>query len=221
MSRERDQENFAATGIYALTAEAMSKGRSNCEVAAAMLAGGVKFLQYREKEKTAREMYEECLQLRRLTRNAGATFIIDDFVDLALAVDADGVHIGQTDLPAAIVRRLLGPDKTIGLSTHGPADLLAANELAGVIDYVGIGPVFSTQTKKNAAAVGLEYVRYAAANSRLPYVAIGGIKEHNIKAVAEAGAATIAVVSGIVAAVDITAAIGRLNALMQAAALTD
>ena len=221
MSRERDQENFAATGIYALTAEAMSKGRSNCEVAAAMLAGGVKFLQYREKEKTAREMYEECLQLRRLTRTAGATFIIDDFVDLALAVDADGVHIGQTDLPAAIVRRLLGPDKTIGLSTHAPADLLAANELAGVIDYVGIGPVFSTQTKKNAAAVGLEYVRYAAANSRLPYVAIGGIKEHNIKAVVEAGAATIAVVSGIVAAADITAAIGRLNALMQPAALTD
>jgi len=221
LSRERDQENFAVTGIYGLTAETMSRGRSNYEVVAAMLAGGVKFLQYREKAKTAREMYDECLELRRLTQNAGATFLIDDFVDLALAVDADGVHIGQTDLPAAIVRQLLGPDKTIGLSTHGPADLLAANELANVIDYVGVGPVFATQTKKNAAAVGLEYVRYAAGNSRLPYVAIGGIKEHNIGAVAEAGAGTIAVVSGVVGAADIAAAIGRLNALMQPAELTD
>ena len=215
MSRAETMENFKNTEIYAITAEKMSRGRSNAEVVDQMLAAGIRFLQYREKEKSAREMYEECRVLRQMTRSAGAAFIIDDFVDLALAVDADGVHIGQTDLPPAAVRRLVGPAKVIGLSTHNLEQLQAANAMGNLIDYIGVGPVFPTATKATAA-VGLDYVRQAAHSSLLPYVAIGGIKEHNIGAVAEAGADTVAVVSGIVGAVDIDASIAALRRCFRA-----
>lgn len=215
MSRAETMENFKNTEIYAITAEKMSRGRSNAEVVDQMLAAGIRFLQYREKEKSAREMYEECRVLRQMTRSAGAAFIIDDFVDLALAVDADGVHIGQTDLPPAAVRRLVGPAKVIGLSTHNLEQLQAANAMGNLIDYLGVGPVFPTATKATAA-VGLDYVRQAAHSSLLPYVAIGGIKEHNIGAVAEAGADTVAVVSGIVGAVDIDASIATLRRCFRA-----
>ncbi|MGL5269816.1 MAG: thiamine phosphate synthase [Selenomonadaceae bacterium] len=215
MSRAETMENFKNTEIYAITAEKMSRGRSNAEVVDQMLAAGIRFLQYREKEKSAREMYEECRVLRQMTRSAGAAFIIDDFVDLALAVDADGVHIGQTDLPPAAVRRLVGPAKVIGLSTHNLEQLQAANAMGNLIDYIGVGPVFPTATKATAA-VGLDYVRQAAHSSLLPYVAIGGIKEHNIGAVAEAGADTVAVVSGIVGAVDIDASIATLRRCFRA-----
>ena len=215
MSRAETMENFKNTEIYAITAEKMSRGRSNAEVVDQMLAAGIRFLQYREKEKSAREMYEECRVLREMTRSAGAAFIIDDFVDLALAVDADGVHIGQTDLPPAAVRRLVGPAKVIGLSTHNLEQLQAANAMGNLIDYIGVGPVFPTATKATAA-VGLDYVRQAAHSSLLPYVAIGGIKEHNIGAVAEAGADTVAVVSGIVGAVDIDASIATLRRCFRA-----
>ena len=210
MSRAEAMENFKNTGIYAITAEKMSLGRSNTEVVAQMLAAGIRFLQYREKEKSAREMYEECLVLRKMTRAAGASFIIDDFVDLALAVNADGVHVGQSDLPPAAVRQLVGPKKVIGLSTHNIEQLRAANDLGNLIDYIGVGPVFPTATK-STAPVGLDYVRQAAQSSLLPYVAIGGIKEYNIASVAKAGANTAAVVSGIVGAVDIDASIVALR----------
>ena len=216
MSRAETMENFKNTGLYAITAEKMSRGRNNVEVVTEMLAAGIQFLQYREKEKSARDMYEECLVLRRLTKAAGASFIVDDFVDLALAVDADGVHIGQTDLPPFAVRQLLGPAKVIGLSTHNFEQLQAANALGDMVDYMGVGPVFSTATKAMTPAVGLDYVRQAAQSSLLPYVAIGGIKEHNITAVAQAGAATAAVVSGIVGADDIRASIAGLRRCFRA-----
>lgn len=203
MRREKAQENFVQTGIYGITAEALSKGRSNFDVVKAMLAGGIKFLQYREKNKSAREMYEQCLKLRQLTQAAKATFVIDDFVDLALAVDADGVHIGQTDLPPQVVRSLLGNDKIIGWSTHSEQDLEAASELVDVIDYIGVGPVFATKTKENAVPAGLAYVCHAQAKAKIPYVAIGGIHMGNIVDVLRCGARTIASVSAIVGAEDI------------------
>ena len=214
MSREYDRENFLKTGIYGITAEILSKGRSNTEIVEAMIEGGIRFIQYREKEKSARERYEECLVLRALTKKAGVSFVIDDFVDLALAVDADGVHIGQTDLPPAIVRSLLGNDKIIGLSTHGEADLEAANKLVDIIDYIGTGPVYETQTKKNVSPAGLAYIRQAAAFSKLPFVAIGGIKKENIHEVAAAGAKTAAVVSAITGAVNVVEEIRILRQLL-------
>ena len=210
MNRQEAMKCFKEFPIYGITAEAMSNGRDNMTVVKAMLEAGIKFIQYREKEKTGLARYEECLKLKKLTAEYGAAFIIDDFVDLAIAVDADGVHIGQDDLPVPAVRKLLGPDKIIGLSTHSPEQLEKANEIADLIDYIGCGPVYATNTKKTAVPVGLEYVKYATEHAKMPFVAIGGIKEHNIHEVYNAGATTIAVVSDITSANDIVDKISKL-----------
>lgn len=203
-------EHFINNPIYTITAETMSNGRNNIEVVDNMLKAGIKFIQYREKEKPALDRYNECLQLREMTKKAGAIFIIDDFVDLAMAVNADGVHIGQTDLPPQVVRQLIGNDKIIGLSTHEETQLLKANELDDIIDYIGVGPVYATQTKKDAIPVGFSYVDFASKNSKHPFVAIGGIKEHNICDVAKHGAKTFAIVSEIVGADNI---IGKIKSI--------
>lgn len=208
-------EQFINNPIYTITAESMSNGRDNIEVVGKMLQAGVKFIQYREKTKEGLKRYNECLKLRNMTREAGAVFIIDDFVDLAMAVDADGVHIGQTDLPPQVVRRLIGENKIIGLSTHGEEQLQKANAMGDIIDYIGVGPVFATPTKKTAKPVGFSYVKYAAQNSRHPFVAIGGIKEHNICNVAACGARTFAIVSEIVGADDIAAKIKSIKNTLQ------
>lgn len=210
MNRQEAMKCFKEFPIYGITAEAMSNGRDNMTVVKAMLEAGIKFIQYREKEKTGLARYEECLKLKKLTAEYGAAFIIDDFVDLAIAVDADGVHIGQDDLPVPAVRELLGPDKIIGLSTHSPEQLEKANEIADLIDYIGCGPVYATNTKKTAVPVGLEYVKYATEHAKMPFVTIGGIKEHNIHEVYNAGATTIAVVSDITSADDIVDKISKL-----------
>lgn len=208
----KGMEFFINQPIYTITAEAMSNGRNNIEVVGKMLEAGIKFIQYREKEKSALDRYNECVKLREMTRAAGAIFIIDDFVDLAMAVDADGVHVGQTDLPAKVVRELVGDDKIIGLSTHEPAQLDKSNELGDIIDYIGVGPVYATQTKKDAVPVGFSYVEYAAKHAKHPFVAIGGIKEHNICDVASHGAKTFAIVSEIVGADDIVGKIKSIEA---------
>jgi thiamine-phosphate pyrophosphorylase len=213
--RKGAMDNFVTTGIYALTAEELSKGRRNIDVVDELIKAGITFLQYREKDKKAKEMYEECLVIREKTRAAGVTFIVNDHIDLAIAVKADGVHVGQEDLPPQIVRKLIGNDMLLGLSTHSPEQVRLA-ELCSVVDYIGVGPVFATKTKKDVcAAVGLEFVRYVATNSNLPFVAIGGIKEHNIAKVASAGAKTIAVVSDIVGADDIKAKVHSLRKCMK------
>lgn len=206
----KGMEFFINQPIYTITAEAMSNGRDNIEVVGKMLEAGIKFIQYREKTKPALDRYNECLKLREMTREAGAVFLIDDFVDLAMAVDADGVHVGQTDLPVKVVRQLIGEDKIIGLSTHEPAQLDKSNELGDIIDYIGVGPVYATQTKKDAVPVGFSYVEYAAKNAKHPFVAIGGIKEHNICDVAAHGAKTFAIVSEIVGADDI---VGKIKSI--------
>lgn len=190
------------TDIYALTDSRLARGRSVEEQAKALLSSGVKILQYREKHAPAGIMLQECRKLRALTRGYGACFIIDDHVDIAMLVDADGVHVGQDDLPVPEVRRLLGKDKIIGLSTHSPAQALDAVK-AGA-DYIGVGPVFATKTKEDVCApVGFSYLEWVAANISLPFVAIGGIKEHNIAEVAKRGARCCALVSELVGAEDI------------------
>lgn len=149
----------------------------------AMLEGGIRIIQYREKHKTPMIRYHEALALRQLTNLYGALLIIDDYVDLAIAVEADGVHIGQDDLPPTVVRHIVGNEMIIGWSTHKIEDIEAANRYADSIDYIGVGPIYATQTKPNSYPVGLAYVRYAAQHSVLPTVAIGGIKIHNASAV--------------------------------------
>lgn len=201
-------------GIYALTSEPHSQGRSNIEVASEILASGVPILQYREKAKKAGKMYEECLVLRAMTQQYGALLIINDHLDLALAVGADGVHIGQNDLPLSKVRELVGPDLMIGVSTHSPAQAWAA--VSGGADYIGVGPLFATNTKIDVCdPVGLDYLDYVVKNLEIPFVAIGGIKEHNLAEVIKTGARTVALVTEIVGNPDIKSKIKRLQRIME------
>jgi len=200
--------------IYGITAEEYSLGRSNIEVAARMIEAGIRVIQYREREKSDRQKYQECLKIREMTREAGVTFIINDRVDLALLVDADGLHLGQDDLPTEVVRELAGGKTFIGLSTHSPAQAEAAVRLD--VDYIGVGPIFATNTKKDVCdPVGLEYLEYVVKNIKLPFVAIGGIKEHNIADVYRRGAGCIALVTEIVGAPDIGAKVRSLRAAMK------
>lgn len=213
MNRMSSRRTFPA-GIYALTSELHSQGRSNIEVSREILASGVPILQYREKAKKVRVMYEECLVLRAMTQQYGALFIINDHLDLALAVGADGVHIGQDDLPLSKVRELVGPDLMIGVSTHSPAQAWAA--VSGGADYIGVGPLFETNTKIDVChPVGLDYLDYIVKNLDIPFVAIGGIKEHNLAKVIKTGARTVALVTEIVGNPDIAGKINCLQRIME------
>lgn len=200
-------------GIYALTSEPHSLGRNTIQVAQDILDAGVKILQYREKNKKGKLMYEECFILRKMTREAGALFIVNDYLDIALAVEADGVHVGQDDLPVPCVRNIVGPSRIIGVSTHSPEQ--ARKAVADGADYIGVGPIYTTQTKTDVCApVGLEYLRYVVENIDLPFVAIGGIKKHNLKEVLKNGARTVALVTEIVGSTDIKKTIHELHEIM-------
>ncbi|NJK34035.1 MAG: thiamine phosphate synthase [Oscillatoriales cyanobacterium SM2_2_1] len=164
------------------------------------LEGGVDLVQYREKEGIDRDRLALAEALRGLCAEFGVLFLVNDRIDLALAVDADGVHLGQQDLPVAIARQLLGHDKLIGLSTTNPDELSAA--MATDVDYVGVGPVYATPTKPGKSAAGFEYVRYAAAQCDRPFFAIGGVDLENVAAIREAGAQRVAVVRALMAADD-------------------
>lgn len=213
---KKSMRNFLAGGIYAILSEEHSNGRSNLEVAEKLLEAGITVIQYREKDKKAGAMYDECLALRDMTRAAKATFIINDHVDLALLVDADGVHIGQEDLPPAAVRKLLGPDRIIGLSTHGPSQARAA-QTSGLVDYIGVGPIFATKTKKDVCdPVGFEYLDYVVEHIPMPFVAIGGIKTHNLPQVRERGAHMACLVTEIVGSDDICGTARNLRNIMKA-----
>lgn len=199
-------------GIYGITSEEHSLGRSNAETVLSMLQAGVRIVQYREKgEKSIREKYHECQEIRKMTRDYGAIFIVNDFIDLAMLSDADGVHIGQDDLPVSEVRKWVG-EKIIGCSTHSPAQALEAEKEGA--DYIGIGPVYSTQTKKNAApTVGLSMVRFASESVGIPWVAIGGIKMRHLPELLAAGVRTAALVTEIVGAENIHARVKEIQAV--------
>jgi thiamine-phosphate pyrophosphorylase len=212
MTTQPNRKPTFPTGVYGITAEKFSMGRGTLEVVQQMIKGGIPIIQYREKRphKSFAHMLEECRAIRRLTLDAGVLFIINDYPDIAQLVDADGVHVGQDDFPVADVRRLIGPHKLIGLSTHNP-DQAAAAVLAGA-DYIGVGPIFSTQTKDDVCApVGLGYLDHVVQTCPLPFVAIGGIKEHNLDQVLAHGAKTVCLVTEIVGSADIAATARRLH----------
>jgi thiamine-phosphate pyrophosphorylase len=194
------------------------------KVVQAALEGGVRLVQYRAKEGSLAPdgqpitdvvRFEQAQALRQLCSSFGALFVVNDRIDLALAVDADGVHLGQGDLPPALARSLLGPEKLIGRSTHALSQLHQA--MADGCDYVGVGPVNATPTKPGREPVGLDYVRQAAAESTIPFFAIGGIEPGNLAAVQAAGAKRVAVVRAITAASDPAEASRQLLDLLQAA----
>jgi len=197
-------------GLYGITAEEYSLGRSNIEVVKAMIEGGIKIIQYREKEnKTFDQKLLECREIREITRKNKVIFIINDYVDVANAVHADGLHLGQDDMSIKDARKLF--NGIIGISTHSPEQ--ANKAVADGADYIGVGPIFPTKTKKNCmAAVGLESLEYAVKNVNIPFVAIGGIKEHNIQQVINLGARTVALVTEIVGSKNIPLKIKTLQA---------
>lgn len=164
------------------------------------LEAGVRFFQYRNKRGTRREKYEVSLQLIPLAREAGALFIVNDHADIALAVDADGVHLGQDDLPIEHARNLLGSGKLIGISTHSSDQAKAAE--AGGADYIGFGPVFRTSTKDAGPVQGIETISVIRRMVSLPVIAIGGITLANVGEAVRAGADGVAVISSVLSAPD-------------------
>jgi len=196
--------------LYLVTDAGLSRGRSHSRIVEAAVRGGVTMVQYREKDAPTRRMIEEAAVLCGLCRAAGISFIVNDRLDVALAVDADGVHVGQDDMPAPRARRLLGRKKILGVSAGSVEEALKAVEDGA--DYIGASPVFSTPTKPDAPPpLGIEGLRRITQAARIPVVAIGGINASNAAAMREAGAAGIAVVSAIVAAEDVEEAARALR----------
>lgn len=186
--------------LYLITDSKLAGDRSNKEVVEATISGGADLIQLREKDYTTRQLIKEGRELLKVTRKAGIPLIVNDRVDVALAIDADGVHLGQEDMPLVEARKILGKDKIIGISTHNLEQAMEA-EAEGA-DYIGYGPVFATTTK-GGAPVGVESLKRVMKVIKIPVFAIGGIKLNNLKQVIEAGTNRVAVVSGIVAADDI------------------
>ncbi len=196
------------SGLYLILDPALAGTRSLNEIAGLALEAGVRWFQLRMKTPDANRLYETAATLCPLIHKGGGMFIVNDRCDVAAAVGADGVHLGQEDLPLADARKLLGR-KLIGISTHNLTQ--AAEAEAGGADYIGYGPVFATATKTNPdPIVGVAGLREARAKVRLPIVAIGGIKAGNIGEVAAAGADGAAVVSAVLAAPDPKAALAEL-----------
>ncbi|HEV3054313.1 MAG TPA: thiamine phosphate synthase [Solirubrobacteraceae bacterium] len=180
----------------------------------AALRGGVEIVQLRVKHGADAEVLRAAERYREITAAHDALLIVNDDPELALAADADGVHVGQDDMPVADAREIVGPDRLIGLSTHTPAQIDAARG----VDYIGVGPVHATPTKPGRPAVGLELVRYAASHARVPFFAIGGIDPGNVDAVRAAGASRIAVVRALTLAGDPEAAARALQGVSVGAA---
>ncbi|MFB0547154.1 MAG: thiamine phosphate synthase [Anaerolineae bacterium] len=196
--------------LYVLTDAGLSRGRSHLEVVRAAIEGGASVIQWRDKMANTRQLVEVGRQLRELTREMGICFIVNDRIDVALALEADGVHVGQDDMPARLARKLMGPDKIVGVSASTVAEAVQV-EAEGA-DYVAASPVFSTPTKTDAPPpTGLEGLRAIVEAVHVPVIAIGGINTANAGAVITAGAAGVAVISAVVAADDIAAAARQLR----------
>jgi thiamine-phosphate pyrophosphorylase len=191
--------------LYVVTDRQQTEGRPLLSVIEAALRGGARAVQLREKDLTPRELYPLALEMRQLTQAYGARLLINDRVDLALAVNADGVQLTTISLPGRVARQLLGPERLIGISTHSLAEAQAA--VAGGADFVVFGPVFFTPSKvPYGQPVGLDALRAVRAAVELPILAIGGINKVNLEQVLGAGADGIAVISAIISADDPTAA---------------
>lgn len=201
--------------LYLVTDRELSRGRTLEEVVSEAVAGGITIVQLREKDASTGEFVELAMRLKEILKPYNIPLIINDRVDVALAVDADGVHIGQSDMAYKDARRLLGPDKIIGLSVESFSDIEAANALD--VDYIGISPVYGTPTKTDTAEpFGLEGLRKAVEMSVHPAVAIGGMNAATIAEVMAAGADGVAVVSAICSAENIRKATSELRSIVDA-----
>jgi thiamine-phosphate pyrophosphorylase len=187
--------------VYLVTDRSFSRGRSTLDIVTAAVEGGVSAVQLREKELDSRAFYEEGMKIRDFLRDCRVPLIVNDRLDIALAINADGVHIGQKDLPVKVARRILGPGFIIGVSVEGIADI--GRHALEYADYLAVSPVFATGTKTDIATPwGLDGLRKVRGMTDLPLVAIGSMKAENAREVAIAGADCVAVVTAIVSADD-------------------
>jgi len=203
--RSRLQQLHKAS-LYLVT----SPSEQLVSVVEAALQGGLKLVQYREKQANDDQRLALAERLCQLCHQYGALFIVNDRIDIAVAVDADGVHLGQQDMTMTIARRILGPGKLVGRSTTNPQEMERA--IQEQADYIGVGPIYETPTKVGKAAVGQEYIRYAHQHAPMPWYAIGGINQNNLKDVLEAGAQRVAVVREIMQAASPTQVVQQMLA---------
>ncbi len=209
MKRELRRQMFQQVDVYPVTCEELSQGRSNLEVLEAVIQGGARIIQLREKEYRKKDLYHLALKLREMTAKAGVLLIINDHVDIALAVDADGVHLGQEDLPIQEAKKL-APELLIGASTHSLEDALQAQKHGA--DYVNIGPIFPTRTKEGVERVlGPDAIARITPHVKVPFTVMGGINEENIDQVLAQGARRVAMVTAITKAPDIAAKVKSLK----------
>lgn len=195
-------------GLYVVTGEEFSSGRTYPEVIEACIRGGARIIQLREKTWPASRILEVGRYIRSVTLQNKVTFIVNDRVDLALALEADGIHVGQQDIPVQVVRKLVGPDMIVGASA-GTTEEARKAERDGA-SYIGVGPVFPTETKKDARSPrGLDLLAEIKNSTKLPVYGIGGIKIENAGMVVRAGADGVAVVSAVVGADNIEEAARR------------
>lgn len=207
--RARRAERFSQVDLYPVIFEKLSAGRSNLEVLDGIIAGGAKVVQLREKEMPARELYLLADKFREVTARAGVLLIINDRVDLALAVDADGVHLGHNDLPIYAARRI-APDLILGASTHSLDQALAAEKQGA--DYINVGPIFPTRTKGDLSKIlGPEAISEIGPQVNIPFTVMGGINGDNLDQVLEAGARKVAMVTAITQADDISGKVKELR----------
>ena len=199
--------------IYLVTDDGCLQGRALIDCVREALEGGVTLVQYRAKTASSAEMYAEALQLKALCDSFKVPLIINDRLDIAMAVGAAGVHLGQDDLPCAAARKLLGEDYIIGVSTHNPAEAKAA--LQSGADYLGCGAVFGTATKADVQKLGTDGLAAICKAKGLPVVGIGGVTADNYREVRAAGADGAAIVSGILAQPDIRATVEAIARVSQ------
>lgn len=201
--------------LYVVLDRTAARGRDLVDLLALALAGGSRMIQLRDKEWPSGRLLPLAERLRAACAAAGATFIVNDRVDLALAVGADGVHLGQDDLPARAARPLLRPGMILGISTHSVEQARAAQ--ADGADYVAVGSMFATTSKADFQLVGPDLMRKLRGEIRVPLVGIGGITPDNVSEVIRAGADGVAVISAVCAATDPQAAAARFLAQIRAA----
>lgn len=203
--------------LHVLTDHTSARGRDMLTIASAALDGGATVIQLRDKHASTRLLVEEGQALRTVTREHGALLIVNDRIDVALAIDADGVHIGQDEeMPVSLARQLLGPERILGISAGNRAEVHSA--VAAHADYISIGPIQQTRVKADAGPpIGTELLKEIAVWVSIPIIAIGGITVEDVKEIIQAGAIGVAVISAVVGAEDITTAAQSISTALQEA----
>jgi thiamine-phosphate pyrophosphorylase len=204
MAKENKGERIKRWNLYLVTEEELSAGRKTIDIVREAIAGGVKIIQLRDKNLPVIDRYRLGKEIREITLKHDVDFIVNDRIDLAMALDADGVHLGQEDLPLRVARKILGPEKIIGISASNIEEAKAAE--TGGADYLGVGSIYLTGSKKvgeDRRSIGAEGVAAIKRECPLPIIAIGGLKRENCQTIIQAGADAIAVITALTQAPDV------------------